>query len=161
MNKIRKSAREPLSPLLHNMSVAPQTVITHQGGDRRTYGTGWIYRLPDFQGSLDSARILALLDGVPTETKSQPNTAPIDPEADRQLRERINAHALTLPLPPAAVVTDRCLQGDHVCDDLLSVVTVLAKSSGHVYLRDKQPNLATIQSGRRVVVLIPPQGSLP
>ena len=159
MNKTHKAAREPLGPLLHNMSVAPQTVITHQGGDRRTYGTGWIYRLPDFQGSLDSARILALLDGVPTETKSR--QTPIDPEADRQLRERINAHALTLPLPPAAVVTDSCLQGDQVCEDLLSVVTVLAKSSGHVYLRDKQPNLAAIQPGRRVVVLIPPQGSLP
>jgi hypothetical protein len=161
MNKTRKAAREPLGPLLHNMSVAPQTVITHQGGDRRTYGTGWIYRLPHFQGNLDSARIVALLDGVPTKTKGKRVTAPIDLEADRQLRERINAHALTLSLPPAAVVTDSCLLGDRVCDDLLSVVTVLAKSSGHVYLRDKQPNLAAIQPGRRVVVLIPPQGSLP
>ena len=70
MNKTHKSAQESLGPLLHNMSVAPQTVITHQGGDRRTYGTGWIYRLPDFQGSLDSARILALLDGVPTEDEA-------------------------------------------------------------------------------------------
>ena len=161
MNKIRKSVRGPLGPLLHNMSVAPQTVITHQGGDRRTYGTGWVYCLPDFKESLDSARILALLDGSPTETNSQPTTALTDPEADRQLRERINAHALTLPLPPAAVVTDSCLQGDHVCEDLLSAVTVLAKSSGHVYLRDKQPNLAAIQPGRRVVVLIPTPGSLP
>ena len=86
MNKTRKSAREPLGPLLHNMSVAPQTVITHQGGDRRTYGKGWVYRLPDFHGSLNSARILALLDGVPTKTKSKRATAPTNPEADRQLR---------------------------------------------------------------------------
>ena len=112
-------------------------------------------------GSLNSARILALLDGAATETNSSPTTAPTNQEADRQLRERINAHALTLPLPPAAVVTDSCLQGDQVCEDLLSVVTVLAKSSGHVYLRDKQPNLAAIQPGRRVVVLIPPPGNLP
>jgi hypothetical protein len=110
---------------------------------------------------LNSARILALLDGSPTEANSQPATAPTDLEADQQLRERINAHALTLHLPPAAVVTDSCLQGDHACEDMLSVVTILAKSSGHVYLRDKQPNLAAIQPGRRVVVLIPPQGSLP
>ena len=41
------------------------------------------------------------------------------------------------------------------------MVTVLAKSSGHVYLRDKQPNLAAIRPGRRVVVIVPPQGSLP
>jgi hypothetical protein len=161
MNKIRKSVREPLGPLLHNMSVAPQTVITHQGGDQRTYGKGWVYRMPDLQGSLNSARILALLAGSPKKTRSQQATAATDLKADRQLRERINAHALTLPLPPAAVVTDSCLPGDQVCEDLLSVVTVLAKSSGHVYLRDKQPNLATIQPGRRVVLLIPPQGSLP
>ena len=161
MNKIRNLARELLGPLLHNMSVAPQTVITHHGGDRRTYGTGCVYRLPDFEGSLNSARILAILNGLPTQTKIRRTTTPIDLEADRQLRERIDAHALTLPLPPAAVVTDRCFQEDHVCEDLLSVVTVLAKSSGHVYLRDKQPNLAAIQPGRRVVVLIPPPGSLP
>ena len=161
MNKTRKSAREPLGPLLHNMSVAPQTVITHQGGNRRTYGKAWVYRMPDFEGRLNSARILALLDGLPTKTRSKRATVPIDPEADRQLRQRINSHALTLPLPPAAVVTDRCLQGDEICEDLLSVVTVLAKASGHVYLRDKQPNLAAIQPGRRVVVLIPPPGSLP
>ena len=160
MSKTRKSARQPLGPLLHNMSVAPQTVITHQGGNRRTYGTGWVYRMPDFQGSLDSARILGLLDGLPVKTKSK-RAAVIDPEADRQLRDRINAHALTLPLPPAAAVTDSCFQNDQVCEDLLSVVTVLAKSSGHVYLRDKQPNLTSIQPGRRVVVLIPPPGSLP
>ena len=98
---------------------------------------------------------------VAHENEEQAGHGDNDPEADRQLRERINAHALTLPLPPAAVVTDSCFQGDQVCEDLLSVVTVLAKSSGHVYLRDKQPNLAAIQPGRRVVVLIPPPGSLP
>jgi hypothetical protein len=117
--------------------------------------------MPDVEGSLDSARILALLDGSPTKANRRQATAPRDQEADRQLRERIDAHALTLPLPPAAAVTDSSLTGDEVCQDLLSVVTVLAKSSSHVYLRDKQPNLTAIQSGRRVVVLIPPQGSLP
>ena len=161
MNKIRKPTTESSVPLLHNMSVAPQTVISHRGGDRRTYGKGWIFRMPDVEGSLDSARILALLDGVPTKAKRRPAKAPTEQEADRQLRERINAHARTLPLPPAAAVTDSSLKGDEVRQDLLSVVTVLAKSSSHVYLRDKQPNLAAIQLGRRVVVLIPPQGSLP
>jgi len=33
---------------------------------------------------------------------------------------------------------------------------VLAKSSGHVYLRDKEPNLAALRPGRRVVVCVPP-----
>ena len=161
MTKIRNSAPEPLAPLLHNMSVAPQTVITHQGGDRRTYGHGRVYCLPDFKGKLNSARILALLDGSTAKANSRRAKARTDLEADRQLRERINAHALTLPLPPAAAVTDSCLQGDEACEDLLSVVTVLAKSSGHVYLRDKQPNLAAIRPKRRVVVIVPPQGNLP
>jgi hypothetical protein len=161
MNRIHKPAAESPVPLLHNMSVAPRTVISHQVGDRRTYGKGRAFRMPDLDGSLNSARILALLDGSPAKANGQPTTAPTDQEADQQLRERINAHALTLPLPPAAVITDSSLTGDEVCQDLLSVVTVLAKSSSHVYLRDKQPNLAAIRPGRRVVVLIPPQGSLP
>ena len=161
MSRIRKPTPEPPAPLLHNMSVAPRTVISHQGGDRRTYGKGWAFRMPDVDGSVNSARILALLDGSPTRANSQQATAPTDQEADRQLRKRIDTHALTLPLPPAAVVTDSSLTGDEVCRDLLSVATVLAKSSSHVYLRDKQPNLAAIRPGRRVVVLLPPEGSLP
>ena len=40
--------------------------------------------------------------------------------------------------------------------NLLTVLTVLAKSSGRVYLRDKEPNLAAIRPGRRVVLVIPP-----
>ena len=39
--------------------------------------------------------------------------------------------------------------------DLLAVYTVLAKSSDQVYLRDKEPNLARIESGRRVVLRLP------
>ena len=58
MTKIRNSAPEPLAPLLHNMSVAPQTVITHQGGDRRTYGHGRVYCLPALR-----ALTLALMTG--------------------------------------------------------------------------------------------------
>lgn len=60
-----------------------------------------------------------------------------------------------MPLPAAAVLADRAEDGDERCNDLLSVVTVLAKSSGHVYLRDKTPNLNQIQPGRRVVLIIP------
>ena len=161
MSKSRNTAGEPRSPLLHNMSVAPQTVITHHGGERRAFGTGWVYCLPEFERNLNSARILALLDGSPAASDSLPAATPTDSEADQQLRERINAHARTLPLPPAAIVVESSLQGDQVCEDLLSVVTVLAKSSHHVYLRDKQPNLAAIRPGRRVIVLIPPQGRLP
>jgi hypothetical protein len=191
MNRIDK----PVGQLLHNMSVAPQTVIAHHGGDQRTYGKALVFRMPDLDGHIDSAQILALLDDspsrcrtinhrmcramsrfpgrigvcirqrivrqLPTAANAQQVRAPACADAERELRQRISAHALTLPLPKAAVVTESHLAGDRVCDDLLSVVTVLAKSSGHVYLRDKEPNLAAIRPGRRVVLLLPPPWSLP
>jgi hypothetical protein len=41
------------------------------------------------------------------------------------------------------------------CTDLVTIVTVLAKSSSRVYLRDKEPNLSTVVAGRRLVLLVP------
>jgi len=74
---------------------------------------------------------------------------------ERELRRRIEAHARTLALPAAALVTDRAEPADEICTDLLSIVTVLSKSSGRVFLRDKEPNLGQIKPGRRVVLIVP------
>ncbi len=182
MTKLPKRSPDSQGQWLHNMSVAPQTVITYEGGQQRSYGKGIVFRMPEFHENLTPARILALLDesatgqgmssppaplpsreqapcthGRPADVGSMPAAIPTDAEAEGRLRQRIEAHARTLALPPAAVVLDNYLKGDRVCKDLLSVVTVLAKSSGNVYLRDKQPNLAAIRPGRRVVVLLPPE----
>jgi hypothetical protein len=66
----------------------------------------------------------------------------------------VNEYAARLALPPAVVVTDAADAAEPV-DDLLAVYAVLSKSSDRVYLRDKEPNLARIVSGRRVVLRLP------
>jgi hypothetical protein len=60
-----------------------------------------------------------------------------------------------LPYPAAALVTDRAEPQDERCADILTIATVLAKSSTHVYLRDKTPNLEKVKPGRRVVLIVP------
>jgi hypothetical protein len=161
-DKRRKGAG---SGLLHNMSAAPQTQIQHQSPHRRVCGPGVIFALPEnisagpekllrnVQGQASTPPADGNLSRLLRHVASQP--AVTGAEAERDLRERINAHALTLPFPPAALVTDRAENGDERCTDLLSIITVLAKSSGHVYLRDKEPNLAQIRPGRRVILLFP------
>jgi len=153
------------SGLLHNMSAAPQTQIKHESSHRRVCGPGVIFTLPEnissgpgkllrnVQGQASTPPADGKLSWLLHHEAGQP--AVTGAGAERDLRERINAHALTLPFPPAALVTDRAENGDERCTDLLTIITVLAKSSGHVYLRDKEPNLAQIRPGRRVILLFP------
>jgi hypothetical protein len=75
--------------------------------------------------------------------------------AEAKLRSRIQARALELPLPPVAAATAQARDGDVECTDLLTIMTVLAKSSSRVYLRDKEPNLASIVPGRRLILIVP------
>ena len=77
-----------------------------------------------------------------------------DAEAEAELRRRVNEHAARLPLPPAELIADSADEANLV-NDLLAVYAVLAKSSDRVYLRDKEPNLAHIEPGRRVVLRLP------
>jgi hypothetical protein len=72
-----------------------------------------------------------------------------------QLSDLLNEHALTLPYPPAALVSDRATGAEREEKDLLTICTVLAKSSRVLYLRDKEPNLSAIDASRRIVLLIP------
>ena len=60
-----------------------------------------------------------------------------------------------MALPPATLVLDRRGDAAEPVDDLLAIYTVLAKSSERVYLRDKEPNLARIEPGRRVLLRVP------
>jgi hypothetical protein len=77
-----------------------------------------------------------------------------DAGAEAELRRRVNEYAARLPLPTAALVAGSAEEAEPV-DDLLAVYAVLAKSSDRVYLRDKEPNLARIEPGRRVVLRLP------
>ncbi len=144
-----EAAGPPGSGLLHNMSAMPTTVVTHKAGERFLVGRRLVFAWPAQVGRAAPADLLAALDGA------APRGSPDEIEAT--LRRRLNEHARTLPLPPAAAAIDAAGPDDPVCRDLLSVLAVLAKSSPHVYLRDKEPNLALLRPGRRVVLLVPPE----
>jgi hypothetical protein len=145
----RVSRRTRTSGLLQNMSCSPREQIQHKSPYRRVHSRGIVFALRDGQDAL-----AGLLDAPgPGELRfARPETA------ERELRRRIDAHAQIIALPAAALVTDRAEPGDERCDDLLSIITVLSKSSGHVYLRDKEPNLNQIKPGRRVVLIVPDEG---
>jgi hypothetical protein len=134
------------STVLQNMSTPPSTQIQHRSPFRRALGRGIVFAIPAGQDPLAK-----LLDSAgPGKLRL---SGPED--AERDLRQRIDAHARTLALPAAALVTDREEPGDELCKDLLSVATVLSKSSSRVFLRDKAPNLDRIRPGRRVVLIVP------
>jgi hypothetical protein len=137
--------------LLHNMSVRPRTQIQHTAPTERRYGRGIEYRLPPEFVARVARKILAWLDGKPCRLVRR--------QAEAELRRRLNEHAGSLSLPPAVVVTDTGRVGDVVCEDPLTVLTVLTKSSNHVYLRDKEPNLQALRRDRRVILVVtaPPE----
>lgn len=131
--------------LLHNMSVPSKTTITHDAPANRVYGHGIVVALPDGFATEGSSDLLKALGYRPHSKAS----------ADQQLRQVIETRALALPLPPAVAVTGQSRDGDTECTDLVTIVTLLAKSSSRVYLRDKEPNLSSIVAGRRLVLLLP------
>lgn len=132
------------SALLHNMSAPPRTVIRYKAASPA--GSRLLFQLPP---GLGSGRPSALLTHLTGEQWTR-----TDAEAEAELRQRVNESAARLPFPPAVIVAGQEDGADPV-DDLLTVYTVLAKSSDRVYLRDKEPNLTRIHPGRRVVLRLP------
>jgi hypothetical protein len=132
---------------LHNMSAPPRTVLRHAPGEGFLLGVYLVLRAPVLPAHAEG--LLALLDGERWEG-----------DGEGELRRRLNEHARRLPFPAIVPITDQCGEEHYVRHDLLDVFTVLAKSSAHVYLRDKEPNLAAIRSERRVVLLLPPDWRL-
>ena len=132
--------------VLHNMSCAPTSRIQHLSEYRRPGSRGIVFALASGENA-----IAALSKDLRTDRGS----AARSDDLHRSLRRLIDTHARTLPFPAAAIVTDKAEPIDEKCSDLLTIATVLAKSSGHVYLRDKVPNLGQITPGRRVVLIVP------
>ena len=130
--------------LLHNMSAPPRTVIQHKA--TAPAGRTLLFRLPPEIPNTGPEGLLAQLRGR--------SWTDGDAAAGAELRRRVNEYAIQLALPPAVLVTDAADAAEPV-DDLLAVFAVLAKSSDRVYLRDKEPNLARIEPGRRVVLRLP------
>jgi len=131
--------------LLHNMSVPAKTTITRNAPSHRVYGHGIVIALPENFRATDPIQLLKLIGGKKAR----------DETAGEALRLLIETRARELPLPPAVALTGQARHGDTECTDLVTVVTVLAKSSSRVYLRDKEPNLPSIVAGRRIVLLVP------
>jgi hypothetical protein len=131
--------------VLHNMSAPAKTVIRRAAGSQRI-GHGEVFELPASQ-SAEPADLIAALGLSPPADRAL---------AEQQLREIVQAHAPMLRLPAASVLHDRACPDDRICECLRSILTVLSKSSGNVYLRDKEPNLNAIAPGRRVIVIVPP-----
>jgi len=132
--------------LLHNMSAPANTTISWNAPAHRAFGFGIVVSLPDTCKAARASGLLQLLDGGKRRSAKA---------AEDELRRRIQARAVELPLPLVAAATAQARDGDVVCTDLLTIMTVLAKSSSRVYLRDKEPNLASIVPGRRLVLIVP------
>ena len=129
--------------LLHNMSAPPRTVIQHQAV--APPGSMLLFQLPSGFRCAGPGVLLAQLTGRRWRGAAQ---------AEAELRTLLNEQAVRLPLPPAALVAGSA-EGAKAVEDLLTVCTVLAKSSDRVYLRDKEPNLSRIAPERRVVLRLP------
>jgi hypothetical protein len=130
--------------LLHNMSAPPRMVVQHKAV--APAGRTLLFRLPPEIPNTGAEGLLAHLTGR--------HSTDSEAAAGAELRRRVNEYAARLALPPAVLVTDAADAAELV-DDLLAVYAVLAKSSDRVYLRDKEPNLARIEPGRRVVLRLP------
>ena len=132
-------------PWLRNMSVPTKTTVTRVTWNHRVYGHGVIVALPEKYRAASQVELLKALGGKKTRKET----------LDHALRRLIESRARELPLPPAVAITGQARDGDAECTDLVTIVTVLAKYSSRVYLRDKEPNLSSIIAGRRLVLLIP------
>jgi hypothetical protein len=134
------------SNLLHNMSAPAKTTISWEAPAHRLFGFGIIVALTE---TCLAACANQLLQQLKCERRRTARAA------EDELRRRIQARALELPLPPVTAVSAQAREGDIQCTDLLTIITVLAKSSSRVYLRDKEPNLASIIHRRRLVLIVP------
>ena len=130
--------------LLHNMSAPPKTVIQHKAA--APAARILLFRLPRAIRNTGPEALLEHLTGS--------RSTGGDVWAAAELRDRLNECASRLALPPAVLVTDSAEAAEPV-EDLLAICAVLAKSSDRVYLRDKEPNLARIEPGRRVALRLP------
>lgn len=129
--------------LLHNMSVPPRTVLFHAAEQTtRSYGFGLVFRvtLPDWD---NDPQLLAESLGIPV---------PDGVTAEMAVRQRLHEHSGQIPLPEACMVTSRPVTSDQECTCNLAAAAVMSKSSGHIFLRDKQPSLFAI--GGPIVLLL-------
>ena len=155
------TSQDPGVPLAHNMSAPPKTTISWHGlgatsGSRNgkanaaagnhagMFGMPVGFTLTDAIARKPPAAMLRHLG-------HRPGT-----DAAEELNALIDMRAASLPLPDGCAVIR--YQPDHptAWEDTLSILAVLTKSSGAVWLRAKSPSLAAITTCRAVSLLVPP-----
>lgn len=157
--------------LLHNMSAPPKTVVRYTGladftaaGAHRASAAGGA--LPDAPGTFGRPVLFELDAGFRGDTPGavlrrmgrRPGAHP-----DRQLERLLEARAAELPLPDGCVAIEPEYTHQPIWRDALTVLAVLTKCSGTVWLRAKQPMLGAALERRAVTLLVPPAfvGRLP
>jgi hypothetical protein len=156
------------TPLLHNMSAPPSTVVAYSGlrSLAKTVGPGGsgvcglvfkgtgvfgtpvrFVRPPQLFG-LSPADILRELGISP----------PAVPEGDAtaQLAALVNRRANELPLPDGCAVIPSLEQHQVIWHDTLSVLAILSKCSSSIWLRAKSPALHAAVQHHHISLLVPP-----
>ncbi len=156
------------SPLLHNMSAPPKSVVRYSGlsglvqqtGPGGSGVTSLRYSNINQHGScvrfelaahlkLDSpADILASLELLQEGASAD--------SASRHLVQLINQRAAALPLPEGCAVVKSLPSHEMLWPDPLAALAVLTKCTDTVWLRAKTPTLSRLLSQRCVSLLIPP-----
>ena len=79
------------------------------------------------------------------------------PDAEKELVDRIEDRAAQMSLPDGAAVVEFTVSGlPSPWTDTLSVLVVLTKASGAVWLRGKTPRLTALQERTQVSLIVPP-----
>lgn len=164
------------SPLLHNMSAPPKSVVKYSGladlsSARRptgseansigfngagVFGIPVRFELPAQLVGQTPADVLRYL-GVALRVDAQADAKPVsEADAHRQLCELINARANELPLPEGCVVIASLPNQRLIWADALSALAILAKSSEAIWLRSKSPALSAALARTEVTLLVPP-----
>ena len=155
------------SPLLHNMSAPPKTVVKYSGLEGLSKQTGpggsgvtsLKYMNPKVVGQVvrflipeeyfkqESEKILELLR-ITYDSKSI--------SAAEQLTALINQRAKELPLPEGCAVIKTHVSQPEIWTDALSVLAILTKCTDTIWLRSKSPSLVSARTKRTVSLLVPP-----
>jgi hypothetical protein len=129
--------------LLHNMSVRPRTRVFHpEETVTRSHGVGLVFRFSVDDWGEDPRRLASLL-GISVAREA---------DVEETLRQRLDDHVRQMPLPDACLVTEHSVLHDSACASDLTVAAVMSKSSGNIFLKQKQPSLYGI--GPPIVLLL-------
>lgn len=144
----RSPDRRAGSRWLQNMSCRPSATIVHEGKDlcRRL-----LFAMPA-EPRPASTRFADLC--VPFGLQ-----APSDRDGYRVLMEFIREPCPRLAALPAIAAAERTMRGVALpgfTDDPRLVLAVLSRSTGSVFLRDREPSLTSDQIQKPVVLLLPP-----